>query len=248
MPAVNPGTTNLSAWWSLNEASGQRSDSHGTNHLTDNNTVAQAAGVVGNSALFVQANAEYLSVADNAALSIGSGVSFTVGCWAYLDGVALRPLITKAAANTVAGIEFRMFTGNDGLGRLHANISTGAALLTAGPSGATLSINTWYFFAMVLSVSGHTLKAYVNGVERGSVATGGVSAQDAGGAFLIGKLTEATALYHGGRMDEAFLYKRALSVDELEWLYNAGAGRAYSELAAAKGLPVIAHWHETMFR
>jgi hypothetical protein len=35
--------TNLSAWWNLSEASGNRSDSQGSNTLTDNNTVTQAA-------------------------------------------------------------------------------------------------------------------------------------------------------------------------------------------------------------
>lgn len=35
---------NLQAYWNLDEASGTRNDSHSTNHLTDNNTVTQAAG------------------------------------------------------------------------------------------------------------------------------------------------------------------------------------------------------------
>lgn len=34
----------LASWWDLDEASGTRSDSHGTNNLTDNNTVTQAGG------------------------------------------------------------------------------------------------------------------------------------------------------------------------------------------------------------
>lgn len=37
-------TDNLISWWSLDEASGTRYDSHGTNHLTDNNTVSSEAG------------------------------------------------------------------------------------------------------------------------------------------------------------------------------------------------------------
>jgi hypothetical protein len=37
---------NLVSWWTMDEASGTRNDSHGTNHLTDNNTVESAAGAV----------------------------------------------------------------------------------------------------------------------------------------------------------------------------------------------------------
>lgn len=40
----------LVSWWNLNEISGQRNDSHGTNHLTDNNTVTYAAGVASGAA------------------------------------------------------------------------------------------------------------------------------------------------------------------------------------------------------
>ena len=43
-PTLSSGT--YVSWWELNEESGTRSDSIGTNHLTDNNTVTQADGVV----------------------------------------------------------------------------------------------------------------------------------------------------------------------------------------------------------
>lgn len=36
--------TNLQGYWNLDETSGTRNDSHGSNHLADNNTVTQAAG------------------------------------------------------------------------------------------------------------------------------------------------------------------------------------------------------------
>lgn len=43
-PVALPVAVGLKAWWAFNEVSGTRSDSHGTNHLTDNNTVGYAAG------------------------------------------------------------------------------------------------------------------------------------------------------------------------------------------------------------
>ncbi len=61
---VNPGTGNLAAWWSFDEASGARNDSHGSSHLTDNNTVTSAAGKKSNAASFASANAEYLNRSD----------------------------------------------------------------------------------------------------------------------------------------------------------------------------------------
>ena len=57
----NPGTANLVGDWSMDETSGTRADSHGTNNLTDNNTVGSTTGVISNAASFVSANSEYLS-------------------------------------------------------------------------------------------------------------------------------------------------------------------------------------------
>jgi len=81
---TNPGTTGLSAWWSLDETSGTRNDSHGSNHLTDNNTVGYTSGVKSNAATFIAANNESLSISDNAALSMGD-ISFSVCAWVNLE-------------------------------------------------------------------------------------------------------------------------------------------------------------------
>jgi hypothetical protein len=64
------GTTNLIAWWSMDETSGTRFDSHGTNALSDNGNVGTTTGVVGNAASFDGLD-DYLSIADNLALSTG---------------------------------------------------------------------------------------------------------------------------------------------------------------------------------
>ena len=53
--------TDLVSWWELDEVSGVRYDSHGSNDLTDNNTVGSAnSGPRGTVARFVKANSEYL--------------------------------------------------------------------------------------------------------------------------------------------------------------------------------------------
>jgi hypothetical protein len=77
---------NIVAFWELEEASGTRNDSASTNHLTDNNTVTQNTGKVGNCAEFNGAN-EYLSIADNAALSAGD-TDFSFNVWVNPDVLA----------------------------------------------------------------------------------------------------------------------------------------------------------------
>ena len=91
-------TDNFIAFWKLGEASGTRVDSIGSNDLTDNNTVTQAAGKIGNCAQFTAANSEYLSIADNAALSTGD-IDFSIVFWVYFDSTpSFADVIAKWAA------------------------------------------------------------------------------------------------------------------------------------------------------
>ena len=69
--------TNLVSYWKLDEASGNALDAHGTNTLTDSNTVTSAAGKIGDSRHFTRTVPEYFTIADNASLSAPAGTSFT---------------------------------------------------------------------------------------------------------------------------------------------------------------------------
>src|SRR5690242_13052659 len=94
----------LVAFWDLGEASGQRNDSH-TNllHLTDNNTVTSAAGLVGTAAQFTAANTEYLSRVSESLLQTAGGPnnSFTVAGWFNYTLTALEyTLYGKGQSNS----------------------------------------------------------------------------------------------------------------------------------------------------
>lgn len=73
---ANPGIANLISWWTLNETSGMRNDSHAANRLTNTNA-SYDTGKQGNAAKFTPN--QYLSIADNASLSMGNNVDFTIG-------------------------------------------------------------------------------------------------------------------------------------------------------------------------
>lgn len=46
----------------------------------------------------------------------------------------------------------------------------------------------------------------------------------------IGGNPSGTEWSIGGAVDEAFIYKRCLLDIEVDWLYNSGAGRTYTDL------------------
>src|SRR3972149_4825629 len=100
--------TSLISFWELEEASGTRTDSHGANNLTDNNTVTQAVGKVGNAAQFTAANSEWLDRANEAGLQ--PGVDFTFTFWLYLDSIiASHSIINKDASAAVSTATWYFF-------------------------------------------------------------------------------------------------------------------------------------------
>ena len=70
-------TDSLISYWKLDEASGNATDSHGTNTLTDTNTVTSVAGKINTARYFTNANTEFFTLADNASLSTGD-IDFTI--------------------------------------------------------------------------------------------------------------------------------------------------------------------------
>jgi hypothetical protein len=223
---TNPGTANLVSWWSLDETSGTRNDSFSTNHLTDNNTVTYATGKIGNAAQFASANSEYLSIADNAAVSMGD-IDFTLCGWSYLtDTGGYHELFGKFGSSVYeytvlyhsAANRFRFYVSNDG---------TNTSYVTADNYGA-VSANQWAYVCAWHDAVANTINIQVNDgtVNSASYSTG---VYNGAASFMIG--ARQSAFYYTGNLDEVALYKKVLSADEKTWLYNSGNGRAFCEVA-----------------
>jgi len=102
--------------------------------------------------------------------------------------------------------------------------------LWAGGSGAAaslsydgLSLNTWNFVA--LTYDGTTLRLFKNGQQVGSASyTSGGSLGTPVYNLAIGRMGYSSSGYSvGGLIDDARIYNRALSGNEIQTLYNTGA-------------------------
>jgi hypothetical protein len=69
------------SYWPLDETSGTRADSLGTNHLSNNNGVGSAPGVVGNAGDFERDNSSFLSIANAAQSGLDIPGALTVLGW-----------------------------------------------------------------------------------------------------------------------------------------------------------------------
>lgn len=216
-------TDNLISYWKLEEASGSRADSGGTNHLTDNNTVTQAAGKLGNAAQFTVANSEFLSIADNSSLSIGGTQQFTFSFWAYFDSLAEdRGLLGKwVSAHKEYGCWFS--SGTNRLLFICSPDGTAQTYVLADTLGAP-STGTWYHIVVWRSAT--LLNISVNNGAADTVAYTENVIDDTT-AFCLGSIDGGLTGTMSGRIDSVGFWKRALTADERTTLYNSGNGLDY---------------------
>jgi hypothetical protein len=223
---TNPGTTNMVGWWSMDETSGNRADSHSNGlTLTDNNTVTYEAGKVSNAAVFTAANYEYLNRASSSALQMGTS-DITLCTWVKFTSTASSQMIVGKDDITSGTREFKLFISGATLTFYVFDTTTG---YDAVAWSSTSTTSTWYFVCGWTEKSAS--KIYIS-VNAGTPVSANLTASRNGsgtGVFQIGG--HANTYNLSGSIDETVYYKRTLTTDEIAWLYNSGSGRNYCGVA-----------------
>lgn len=213
--------TGLLAHWRLDEVSGGRMDSSGrSNHLTDNNTVAQAAGKIGDAAAFVTADSEYLSIASNPDLTFDAD-NVTFACWVYLNSKtnSMTILSKDDGSNTEYSLIY-----NQSLDRF---VFQGGSESVVANNFGSPSTGTWYFIECYEDVAGELLGIRVNNGTANETATGGLFISAGTAQFRIGARNSGAPLYFDGRIDSVSIWDRLLISGERSRLYGAGNGIDY---------------------
>lgn len=216
-------TDNLIAYWKLNETSSTRSDSVGTNHLTDVNSVGTNGGKRGKSALFVAVNAQYLTINDNTDLSTGD-IDFTLAGWIRLTS---KSAIMRWGKWQTGALEYNIaYHTSDDRFRFEVSAngtSTGASVVANNLGSPT--VEQWYFLVVWHDATGNTINIQINNGTADSTAhSGGVF--DSTAPFRIGSNGDG-ATYWNGRVDELGFWKRVLTANEKTTLYAGGTGTTY---------------------
>lgn len=230
-------------YWSLEEASGTRADSTdfsgadcgsaaGTGcALTDNNTVTQAAGKVGNAADFEDGNSEQLSRADHADISTGD-IDYSFAGWVYLDDVGISSRIVCKDDGS-AQREFCLSKVAGSAGRfqwLVGNCAGSVAVKDSLTFGAPAA-GQWYFFFVYHDAAKNQIGISINDGAVDTEPTSGPAA-DCTSTFHLGA-NSTPANFIDGRIDEVAFFKRRLTASEVTALYNGGAGRSHASLQRA---------------
>lgn len=212
------------AYWKLDESSGNASDSVGGYTLTNNNSVAYAAGKINNGADFGTSGTTKSLSSVNTTLCRGSN-SFTFNTWFKL---AQQP---SGSQQNVFSIRGQSSSGKRQVnldyrdsGGYGWNLWTGSTGGTETKYNITETIGTWVMITCIYDSATGNLTSYRNGVLMSTLGTGGA---DAGSdIFKIGNEAGDNRQVFG-MQDECGFWNVALTVDEILKIYNAGRGNGY---------------------
>lgn len=214
----------------MEEASGTRVDSHGSNDLGDVNTVGQGTGIQGNAADLERDNSEYLSIAHASQTGLKTTSDTSVSMWVKVEDQVTSGLI-----------EFQLFnrylsTGNNrslaltyiyngGTYALQVITSANGSTIAFGNIAQTLTPGTWYHLVFVYDASAGGIQIYVNGSSIGTVTGQRTSLFADAAPVEIG--AQNGNYQFDGLIDEVGVWSRTLSSSEVTTLYNAGIGIPY---------------------
>ena len=172
--------------------------------------------------------------------------SFTFGAWVYDNGNG-GVVMSKHFFNTDVNPPWGKYTGYM-IGNFEGNLQFNMVNDLAGhgpgcPCGFNIAASSsniiseqWYQIVGVFN-SGQNIKLYINGIEVASTATSETALFDIDQPFIIGAQNQYDQLsnYWDGKIDDAFMYNRALTAQEISNLYNRT--QSYSNINN-----LIGHW------
>lgn len=157
-----------------------------------NPTASWSAATNGGSGYF-DGSGDYLSVADNAALEMGSS-NFTIECWFYPLSLPSDALIADFGSQGAQGSLIPFYCSSSNV-VYYISSGGGTWNIASGVSfGGTLRIGQWHHLALVRN--GNTYTPYFNGVA-GTTTTNSSAINDAAVNKFIGSATTGTAAING---------------------------------------------------
>lgn len=214
---------NLVSYWKMDEVSGSRADSQGSNTLTDNNTVGSAAGIINNGADFEASSTEYLN---RSAQVWGVTNAWSWSFWLNPESFTGNPRVISFGNNSAAdNVTIGLLVTNS---KLFISLRNSSNVTFKDYSNSSTTFTTGSWFHVVVTWDGTDLLGYVNATAQTFTKTtdSAGSQSNSSRVLYLGSTTSATAPYDG-IMDEVGLWSRAITSSEVTSLYNGGAGLAY---------------------
>ncbi len=219
-----PVATGAVGWWTSAVSGGNATDSIGSNHGTLVNGATTATGLVGQAFNLDGVN-DYVDLGNAAALQV-SGGSFTAEAWVKFDTLTgdmsiLDKMAVTAGGPNRDGWRLAKQTENRFWFSLGGGTDNGATADAATTVRSTTVVTTGVWYHVVAIKSASEIAIYVNGVKEASKPLPTFTDTHAANLRLGSNAQEGA--YLDGLIDEAALYRRALTDTEIAAIHAAGA-------------------------
>jgi hypothetical protein len=202
----------LTAFWKLDETTGARADSVGSNTLRPSGTVAVQAGKIGNAVFLdrvVNGATGYLSAADSPALS-GTPEGLAVEGWFYLQTVNPGDFYAVVAKWGGAGGREWLVQAEANQLKFYASADGTAFTSVTGPT--TLAAGQWYHFRAWHDGGANTINLRVDEDAPASAPFGG-PVYNSTTPLTIGRHQDAGNNYLRGLVDAVAFAQKPLAPD-----------------------------------
>lgn len=216
--------TNLLHWWSLDETSGNRADSHGSLAMVPAGTVSAVSALVGNGSSTPSSVSNYLGTTTSDDLS---ATDFTIAGVFKTSNASYGIINRNNKASASADRQWLVLIEG---GAFYLSVSTDGTGSTAfAGSGTGLGNGALHTFFAWRDRTANTINVQVDGGTVASTSLSGATnlynSTDPGYSMhIVGNV------YPGGVNDEIAIWNRVLTSDERAWIHNSGAWRSYADL------------------
>ena len=227
-----PPPPGLVSWWA---GDGSPDDDAGTNTGVLRNGAAFEPGLVGQA--FALGNGAYVEVPNSDSLHFTGTNAMTLELWAYRIGTgSMMHLVSKRIRDLDA--EYQMvFDPSAGLS--FGSIVSSPWQASVAATGAQMPLNQWCHLAGTFD--GSQLRFYLNG-KLAAAAPGRLGAPNSE-PLRLGAIDFNPPSRFEGLLDEVSIYRRALSPEEIQAIYQAGAAgktKSVTILEAPRGQ--VGYW------
>lgn len=214
--STTPSTllTGLVSYWKLDEASGTLYDSVNDNDGTATDATLNQTGII-NKCILIDTTGKYISCGTDTTLRITTA-NLSISAWVKSPG------LTEAHTRVV---------DKEGSYAMYVNWTTGYLAFyntnidqQFDGDPVDLIDNSWHH--IVVTYDHTNLIGYVDGVARETIAHSSDLPDNAEVPLTIGNRIAGDRPFIGN-IDEVGLWNKTLSQDEINELYNLGAGKSY---------------------
>ena len=245
VPTCVPAPPGLVGWWA---GESNANDSAGTNQGALYGGMSFAAGEAGQAFKF-NGGSGYVEMPASASLDVGAGAGLTFECWIKPATLADAQPLVEWNSGAHAGLHLWISQPppyGSGSGSIYVNlIDTTGAFHTLCTAAGMLNTNSFQHVALSYDKASGMTSLYYNGALVALGTLGSFSPQTSVPLYLGKRISDAPFVAFNGLMDEASLYRRALSAAEIQTLYNAdGAGKCLNRASTCATPPsgLVSWW------